>query len=53
MYRFNGDVTYYIVYRSGFKYNPCIGSISMFEMLAAMEAIFKYNPCIGSIMFKV
>ena len=32
-----------------FKYNPCIGSITLIFMCFISFFLFKYNPCIGSI----
>ncbi len=36
-----------------FKYNPCIGSISVGKRINEERPGFKYNPCIGSISTRV
>ena len=36
---------------AGFKYNKCIGSMSILGVKDTMQPIFKYNKCIGSILY--
>ncbi len=50
MYRFNLRTGEIVGLKFRFKYNPCIGSMSMTELGKLEGAEFKYNPCIGSIM---